>query len=329
MEQGKPLMSVIVPVYNVENYLERCLDSILAQTYGNLEVLLIDDASRDNSGAICDAYAARDSRVRVIHFPENRGPSAARNIGIQEMSAEGALVSFWDADDYAEPDLLEKLYGSMLEAGADISACGTDGLTGKEARAAVYSREEALRWIVWNGFFSYSVWGKLYPAELVKACPFHEGVFCSEDLLFLYQVFQRIDKFSYTPEKLYHHVCRKGSLSHNHDFARKCTALLVIDSICEDAAVRSREVLPDFQQLALEIYRDLAREAVERSMKAGETFRYLKRFQKGVRRHFSWRALALLPRAQGRAAVLALYASTATFWALAHVYARIKRQGGE
>ena len=219
MEQGKPLMSVIVPVYNVENYLERCLDSILAQTYGNLEVLLIDDASRDNSGAICDAYAARDSRVRVIHFPENRGPSAARNTGIQEMSAEGALVSFWDADDYAEPDLLEKLYGSMLEAGADISACGTDGLTGKEARAAVYSREEALRWSVWNGFFSYSVWGKLYPAELVKACPFHEGVFCSEDLLFLYQVFQRIDKFSYTPEKLYHHVCRKGSLSHNHDFA--------------------------------------------------------------------------------------------------------------
>ena len=86
MEQGKPLMSVIVPVYNVENYLERCLDSILAQTYGNLEVLLIDDASRDNSGAICDAYAARDSRVRVIHFPENRGPSAARNTGIQEMS---------------------------------------------------------------------------------------------------------------------------------------------------------------------------------------------------------------------------------------------------
>lgn len=115
----------------------------------------------------------------------------------------------------------------------------------------------------------------------------------------------------------------------NPDFDRKCTALLVIDSICEDAAVRSREVLPDFQQLALEIYRDLAREAVERNLKAGQTFRYLKRFQKGVRRHFSRRALVLLPRARGRAAVLALYASTAAFWVLARVYARIKRQGGE
>ena len=329
MEQRNPLISVIVPVYNVENCLERCLDSVLAQTYVNLELLLIDDASQDRSGAICDAYAARDSRVRVVHFPENRGPSAARNTGIQEMSAEGALVSFLDADDYAEPDLLEKLYNSMLETGVDISVCGTGGLTADGSCAAVYSREEALRWIVWNGFFSYSVWGKLYPAELVKACPFHEGVFCSEDLLFLYQVFQKIDKLSYTPEKLYHHVCREGSLSYNRDFERKCTALLVIDSICEDAAVRSREVLSDFQQLALEIYRDFAREAVERNMKAGQTFRYLKRFQKGVRRHFSRRALALLPRARGRAAVLALYTSTAAFWVLSRVYARIKRRGGE
>ena len=327
MEQKNPLISVIVPVYNVEAYVEKCLASLAAQTYLNMEVIVVDDASTDGGGVICDAWAARDSRFQVLHLPENRGLSAARNAGVRR--AAGDYISFVDSDDYVEPGLLETLYRSLLETGADISVCGTGGMTGEEARAAVYSREEALRWIVWHGFFLYSAWGKLYPAELVKACPFHEGVFCSEDLLFLYQAFQRIDRLSYTPEKLYYYVCRKGSLSHNPDFERKCTALLVIDSICEDAAVRSREVLPDFQQLALEIYRDFAREAVERNMKAGQTFRYLKRFQKGVRRHFSRRALALLPRARGRAAVLALYTSTAAFWVLARVYARIKRRGGE
>ena len=94
---------MIVPVYNVEGYLEDCLESLLAQTYPSFEILLIDDASRDNSGAICDAYAARDSRVQVVHFPENRGPSAARNEGIRQ--ARGAYISFVDADDRVEPDL--------------------------------------------------------------------------------------------------------------------------------------------------------------------------------------------------------------------------------
>ncbi len=108
MNQEKPMISVIVPVYNTEFYLVRCLDSLLAQTYPNLEILLIDDASTDGSGTICETYAAKDDRLKVIHFPQNKGPSAARNTGI--CRSQGQYISFVDADDHVEPDLLEKLY---------------------------------------------------------------------------------------------------------------------------------------------------------------------------------------------------------------------------
>ena len=113
MEQ--PLISVIVPVYNVEGYVQPCLDALLAQTWPNLELILIDDASTDGSGGVCKACAARDSRVRVVRFPENRGPSAARNEGVRR--AAGAYIAFVDADDRVEPDLLEKLYRCLEEIG--------------------------------------------------------------------------------------------------------------------------------------------------------------------------------------------------------------------
>ena len=93
----KPLISVIVPVYNVEKYIGRCLDSLMAQTYGNLEILLINDASTDGSGGLCDRYAAQDPRVRAVHLTENRGVSHARNVGLEE--ARGRVVAFVDPDE--------------------------------------------------------------------------------------------------------------------------------------------------------------------------------------------------------------------------------------
>ena len=109
----KPLISVIVPVYNVEGYMEACLDSLLAQTWPNFEIILIDDASADGSGQICDGYADRDARVRAVHFLRNRGPSAARNEGVRR--ARGEFISFVDSDDRVEPQLLESLYRCLEE----------------------------------------------------------------------------------------------------------------------------------------------------------------------------------------------------------------------
>ena len=141
MEQKRPLISVIVPVYNVGGYIQGCLDALLAQTYPNMEIILVDDASTDGSGAACDGYASRNPQIYVIHLPRNQGPSAARNEGVRR--AQGAFISFVDADDRVEPDLLEKLYYCLVKSRAEISACGADGIRLKTGPAAAYSRAEA------------------------------------------------------------------------------------------------------------------------------------------------------------------------------------------
>ena len=115
-----PTISVIVPVYNVEIYLHRCVDSILAQTFTDFELILVDDGSPDNCGAICDEYAKKDSRVRVIH-KENGGQSSARNRAIE--AAQGEWIHFVDSDDLIHPQMLEILYRAAQESGANISAC--------------------------------------------------------------------------------------------------------------------------------------------------------------------------------------------------------------
>ncbi len=115
------MISVIVPVYNVEPYLAGCLDSILSQTYRDLEILLIDDGSTDRGGTICDEYAAKDPRIRVFHT-ENRGLSAARNRGLDE--AKGEYVGFVDSDDRIDPDMFEYLLEAAERTGADVTECG-------------------------------------------------------------------------------------------------------------------------------------------------------------------------------------------------------------
>ena len=326
MEQGTPLISVIVPVYNVEGYLEDCLESLLAQTYPSFEILLIDDASRDNSGAVCDACAARDSRVRVIHFSENRGPSAARNEGIRR--AQGAYISFVDADDRAEPDLLETLYETLVEAGADISACGADGIALKPDPAAVYTREEAICCLARGVPFNLVPLGKLYRAELVKGSLFQEDIFYSEDLLFLYSVLKQARRVSYRPDALYHYTQREGSQMQSGASERKLTAFAAQDFVCRDAAKNFPESAEDFRLLALEANRCLAVLTVKKGGEGGRTLPYLERIRENTRRHFSWRAMPRLPRKRDAAALLALYASAKGFWMAASAFAWVKRVGG-
>ena len=116
-------ISVIVPVYKVEKYLNRCVQSIASQTYENLEIILVDDGSPDNCGVLCDEWVQKDSRIKVVH-KENGGLSSARNAGV--AVATGAYVGFVDSDDYIHPQMYEKLYEALVENGADISICGCD-----------------------------------------------------------------------------------------------------------------------------------------------------------------------------------------------------------
>ena len=116
-----PAVSIIVPVYNTERFLNRCIDSVLAQTYSDWELLLVDDGSTDSSGSICDEYATQDSRIRVFH-KENGGVSSARNLGLDY--ARGEWITFVDSDDYIAPDMIEKLYETQKRNNADITVCG-------------------------------------------------------------------------------------------------------------------------------------------------------------------------------------------------------------
>ena len=289
MSQEKPMISVIVPVYNTEAYLVRCLDSLLMQTYPNLEIVLIDDASTDKGGSICETYAARDSPLKVIRFLKNQGPSAARNAGIRK--AEGKFISFVDADDYVEPDIMEKLYAALSENEADISICGADGIRIKDGAADTFSGTEAVRCLARGTPFNLVPWGKLYDAGLVRACPFDERIFYSEDLLFLYQVFRRVGKVCYFPEQLYHFP----------------------------------EVLPDFQQIALDTNTRMAMLAMETELPRCQLLGYLRLLRRNTRRHISRKALMRCQEKKVVAASLLLCAGELPFYGIAVIYKQMKR----
>lgn len=197
------MISFIVPVYKSEHTLERCVESLLAQTYSDLEIILVDDGSPDGSGALCDKWAAADQRIRVLH-KENGGVSSARNAGIQE--AKGTYLIFTDSDDYAEPDLAEKLLQGIGEG--DLAICGfhhhyqgrdvirvpeVPGQNGEENFLALYGQ----------GFLNMP-WNKLYKREL--AGEFDESLSLGEDLLFNLDYLRRTDKIALVKAPLCHYL---------------------------------------------------------------------------------------------------------------------------
>lgn len=237
-----PAISVIVPVYKAEAYLAKCVDSILNQTFGDFEVLLIDDGSPDNSGAMCDEYVALDSRVRVIH-QENGGVSAARNAGI--AAAQGDYLAFCDADDYLELNALERLYTALTEGGADTAGCGhyyvwPDGRLQAEKGAlpaGVYGREDLRTGIVepllgqrldfGNGVFNGFVVRFLYSRAVIcdNSIAF-EGAYL-EDELFLMEYFLHAEKLAMVDDPLYFYLQNPSSVTRNYlpgymDVFRNC-----------------------------------------------------------------------------------------------------------
>ena len=177
-----PRISVIVPVYRVEPYLARCLDSILGQSYESLEVIAVDDGSPDRSGEILDAYAARDGRLRVIH-QENGGLSAARNAGLD--LATGEYIGFVDSDDYILPQMYETLLRLIEAYGADIAECAAalDTDTGREDQSgvAVYEGGAAILEATALDRIATPVWCKLYRAGLCQTLRFPEGLLYDEE----------------------------------------------------------------------------------------------------------------------------------------------------
>ena len=212
------LVSVIVPVYNVEAYLGRCVDSILAQTYGNLEVILVDDGTKDNCDKLCDAYAAIDTRVRVIH-KENGGLSSARNAGID--IARGEYLVFVDSDDWIEPDAVESMLSLALEHQTELVVAGRYDVKAKTGqkkvglcppKTEVISGEEMVSRIFrWDNCDS-SACDKLYARRLFREIRFPQGKVC-EDVPIMYKIVLDAGRVALLSKPVYNYFHRSGSLS--------------------------------------------------------------------------------------------------------------------
>ncbi|MCM3116044.1 glycosyltransferase [Neobacillus sp. MER 74] len=228
----KPLISVIVPVYNVEKYVGNCLNSILAQTYENIEVIVVNDGTKDNSAVICEEIAKRDSRVKVLH-KINAGLGFARNTGLD--AANGEYVVFIDSDDFIDKNMIEKLYTALSENNADTCYCGyrrfysSDKIIDFPAyyNNELFVGEEIIEKVLLEmiasephvkteRLLSMSVWHALYSMKLIKKYNLRfpsEREFISEDIIFHIAYLQKANRVYFIQDSLYFYRCNEGSLT--------------------------------------------------------------------------------------------------------------------
>ena len=221
------LISVIVPIYNVEPYLNLCIESIVKQTYNNLEIILVDDGSSDRCPAICDDWAEKDDRIRVIH-QKNAGGGAARNAALD--IAQGELIAFVDSDDYIAPDMYAHLV-SLLEQGAEIAECGHINVTDDAAvfqecgfEAQKYTAEEAMQLHIQDTAFRQLIWNKLYRREVIGDIRFPEGKKI-DDEFFTYQVIGNADTLIRSDKVCYAYRQQANSVMHSIGATRRLQAV--------------------------------------------------------------------------------------------------------
>lgn len=239
------LISVIVPVYNVEKYISRCVESILAQTYTNVEILLIDDGATDNSGKICDDFAKKDKRIVVIH-KENEGVSVARNTALD--IAKGKYITFVDSDDYIAEDCVERLYNLLMLYEADISMVGletvynynTKLVKGKKKKISCYSNIEAVETLLYRKGITNGPCGKLYKKQLFDEIHFPAGIVLAEDLAIMYRLLYIAQKVVCSKEKKYFYYQRKSSIIHKKNDKKNMDRIKVSNEILE----WSKEICP-------------------------------------------------------------------------------------
>lgn len=264
------MISVIIPVYNVNEWLGQTLDSVLAQSWGDWELILVDDGSSDGSGRICDRYASKDSRISVIH-QKNGGPSEARNAGLE--MARGSEIAFIDSDDYIPPHYLETLSAALEETGADavcvkmrrFIGSGREAVvswkkdSGKryEEKPSIIGPEEAVNQILYqDGYVDASPCGKLYRRALWEGMRFTSGILY-EDLDLIYRVLARAQCIAVTTATEYFYRITPGSILHKVEPYRgdvlKVTRRIVDDlagTPLEEAA-RARQLSANFNILGL------------------------------------------------------------------------------
>ena len=234
------LLSIIIPVYNAERYLSRCLDSIINQTYKELEIILIDDGSTDDSSKICDKYKNKDDRVKVIHS-ENRGASVARNCGLK--LASGDYIGFVDADDYVEKNMYEYLINNLIKTDADISICNysKNEETNFEDCIEVLSDKNRMLYEFIAGKIEGYLWNKLISKNLFKDIMFPKDINICEDKYILWKIIKKCNRICKGNKILYHYIQNENSICNKKFSVKRLDILNINMQILNDA----KKLLPN------------------------------------------------------------------------------------
>lgn len=260
----KDLVSIIVPIYNVEKYLDRCINSLVNQTYKNIEIILVDDGSPDKSGEICDMWSAKDSRIKVIH-KNNGGVADARNVGIEE--ANGKYISFVDSDDYVHVKFIEILYKLCVENDSDIAMCG-NYITSKDEDWKNEITDYTIRKIncrdaLENREIPYCVpWNKLYKSEILKKIKYPKGKI-HEDVAVIYEILYFSKSMTITDAKLYYYYENNNSIMRQEYNRNRLDILDVLDNAYNKFKDRgeikiANNILNDYLDTLLEQYKNVS-----------------------------------------------------------------------
>lgn len=308
----KDLISIIIPVYNTEKYLGACIDSLLAQTHQNLEIILVDDGSKDSSPQICDEYAQNDARIKVIH-KENAGVSSARNTALD--IATGDYIGFVDSDDIVAPHAYETLLSALTESDSDVSVCKLtrffdgqekeklDNAKTKPEETLVMSSTEAISDLLRGEHFYGSLCDKLFKSELVKNSRLREDIFIAEDFLFAVGALLKGTRVCFSNITLYFYRTRETSATHTLYSEKQITAY--------DALLAANELMKQYG-----VYDTLRAEAdasavichvkIMRGLYENRSLRkkYAKRSVKELRAHLNKKSMSILSSSLKKHALL-------------------------
>ena len=235
-------IDVLIPIYNGEKYIAKCLDSLLAQTYKNLNIIIADDGSTDDSAKIIKDYQSKYKNINLYQKKNEKSISKTRNFLLSKITSP--LFTFFDSDDFAEPTYIEELFSLMQTYNADMSICGksrhsefkTVDLTNfnkKQDKLYFMNKQECLAEMLSSNLFNGTVYAKLMKTEHLKNANFDENIHYGEDLDFCFKIMQNCNSFVYTPKKLYHYIIRKNSIVMSKFKVSKVTCVDCYDNIIE------------------------------------------------------------------------------------------------
>lgn len=278
------LISVVVPVYNVERYLDECIKSIINQTYRNLEIILVDDGSTDGSGEICDEYVRRDNRIIAFH-KENGGLSSARNYGIKKST--GKYVSFIDSDDYISIYMLEYLHEAIINSNSKIACCDFkkvfDNQTINNLKAdnkyEILDFDNCMKMLFSYNHYRYIACNKLFDKNLFNNIKFPENRYY-EDIWPIYNIFKRVDHVVYIRQYLYFYRCHRNSITQSN-FSRKDYDLIhFLNLVKRDCIKNYNNLYGDFIIAYIYYYLSFINKAILTKSKCIKSRKYLKKYIK-------------------------------------------------